>query len=172
MDVKSILMKLAEKEAIGGNQDFAYNLVVMAEKSGKCSCGKKCPGKYCSECSKMAKCSYKGCQVKKTLGDMIKSGDKSYCCDKCKTSDSHKKSALSDMILKYAQDYNMDQPSTDMSGSGMGNMSGDPSMSAAPAQSMNPYANDPMRGPIWQEGFDAGSNQNMNSSSDPGMSSV
>ena len=166
MDVNSILMKLAEKEAIGGNQDFAYNLVVMAEKSGKCSCGKKCPGKYCSECSKMAKCSHKGCQVKKTLGDMIKSGDKSYCCDKCKKSDSHKKSALSDMILKYAQDYNMGQGGADMSDSGMNNMP------SAQAQIMNPYANDPMRGPIWQEGFDASSNQNMNSSSDPGMSSV
>ena len=139
MAVKDILVKLAEKEALNGNQDFAYNLVVLAD-SGKCKgCGKKSEGKMCSKCAKPTACSLKGCDVKKAFGEMIKEGDKCYCCGGCAKKDKRVKSALSELIRKYAQNIDVDA-----------------------SQNQNPYANDPVRGPIWQEGFDAASPQGSN----------
>jgi hypothetical protein len=147
MGVKSVLAKLAEKEALKGNQEFAYNLVVLAE-TGKCKgCGTKCEGSMCSKCSKVTSCSLAGCDVKKAYGEMVKKGEKCYCCEGCAGKDKKVKSALAELIKKYAQDY------TDSFDS---------------MSEQNPYADDPMKAQIWQEGYDAGSGKS-DLGSDHGM---
>lgn len=105
MSINNILNKLAEKEALKGNQDYAYNFVVLAS-SGKCKgCDAKCDGEMCSACSKKVECDLKGCNVKKAVGEMVKHGDKYYCCDGCvkKDSKSIKSSTLDTLINKYAK---------------------------------------------------------------------
>ena len=209
MGVKDILVKLAEKEAMKGNQDFAYNLVVLAE-SGKCKgCGKKSASNMCSKCSKITNCSLKSCDVKKAYGEMHKVGDKCYCCAGCAKKDKKNRSALSNLIMKYAGHvdpkckdcgnkkctcsamtacagsmckakmqkrhmHKADGKHYCCSACAMEHMDkkayasdmlrkysedfgmGDDNFSGDMSDNGNPYSDDPVRGPVWQEGYDAG----------------
>jgi len=114
MSVKDILNKLAEKQMLSGNDDFAFRLVEAADKSEKCHfCDKKAhmmkrKGKkdihVCKECGTSTKCSLKGCSAKMMYGEMIKKGGKAYCCSGCASKDvKMKKTALDEMLEKYAK---------------------------------------------------------------------
>jgi hypothetical protein len=104
---------LAEKQMIAGNDDLAFRLVEAADKSTKCHfCDKKAEmmkrkGKkdihVCKTCGKDTKCALRGCSAKMMFGEMIKRGGKAYCCNDCAKKDSTmKKTALDEMLEKYA----------------------------------------------------------------------
>jgi hypothetical protein len=114
MSVKDILNKLAEKQMLEGNQDLAFRLVEAADKSEKCHfCDKRAQmmkrkGKkdihVCKDCGKSTKCALKGCSAKMLYGEMVKRGGKAYCCSDCASKDSKmKKTALDEMLEKYAK---------------------------------------------------------------------
>jgi hypothetical protein len=109
MSFDHILNKLAEKHILAGNKDFAYRLVEASEK--ECShCGdkssemmKRKSKHFCPKCSKQTKCALKGCEAKMMYAEMHKQGGKAYCCKDCAKADKMKKTALDDMIEKYAK---------------------------------------------------------------------
>jgi len=108
MSFDHILNKLAEKHILAGNKDFAYRLVEASEK--ECShCGdksaemmKRKSKHFCPKCSKQTKCALKGCEAKMMYAEMHKQGGKVYCSKDCAKADKMKKTALDDMIEKYA----------------------------------------------------------------------
>jgi len=108
MSFDHILNKLAEKHILAGNKDFAYRLVEASEK--ECShCGdksaemmKRKSKHFCPKCSKQTKCALKGCEAKMMHAEMHKQGGKVYCSKDCAKADKMKKTALDDMIEKYA----------------------------------------------------------------------
>ena len=110
MSVVDILNKLAEKHIVSGNNEYAYRLVEAVDSSEKeCGyCGKKSQtmkrkGKdLCEKCAKKTKCSLKGCEAMMMYGEMYKKGGKAYCCADCAKADKMKKTALDDLIEKYA----------------------------------------------------------------------
>jgi hypothetical protein len=109
MSLDHILNKLAEKHILAGNKDFAYRLVEASEK--ECAhCGSKSAeimkrkGKHtCPKCAKETKCALKGCEAKMMYAEMHKQGGKAYCCKDCAKADKMKKTALDDLIQKYAK---------------------------------------------------------------------
>jgi len=109
MSFDHILNKLAEKHILAGNKDFAYRLVEASEK--ECShCGdksaelmKRKSKHFCPKCSKQTKCALKGCEAKMMYAEMHKQGEKAYCSKDCAKADKMKKTALDDMIEKYAK---------------------------------------------------------------------
>jgi len=109
MSFDHILNKLAEKHILAGNKDFAYRLVEASEK--ECShCGdksaemmKRKSKHFCPKCSKQTKCALKGCEAKMMYAEMHKQGGKVYCSKDCAKADKMKKTALDDMIEKYAK---------------------------------------------------------------------
>ena len=108
MSIEHILEKLASKQASLGNHEFAYRLIEASEKCAYCGTKKgemmERKGKtVCKTCAKMTKCALKGCKAKMMYGEMIKKGDKAYCCKDCAKADSRmKRTALDEMIEKYA----------------------------------------------------------------------
>jgi hypothetical protein len=112
MSFDHILNKLAEKKAAEGNTEFAYRLIVAAEKHEKeCAfCGetkakmmKRKSKNVCEDCATMKTCALKECGAKMMKGEMYKKGEKHYCCADCAKKDSLvKKSALDEMLSKYA----------------------------------------------------------------------
>ena len=108
MSFDHILNKLAEKHILAGNKDFAYRLVEASEK--ECShCGdkssemmKRKSKHFCPKCSKQTKCALKGCEAKMMYAEMHKQGGKAYCSKDCAKANKMKKTALDDMIEKYA----------------------------------------------------------------------
>jgi hypothetical protein len=109
MSFDHILNKLAEKKALEGNTDFAYRLIEAAEK--ECTfCGtkkgqimKKKGKAVCSVCAEVKTCALKGCGEKMMHGEMHKKNGKTYCCAECAKKDSSmKKTALDEMLEKYA----------------------------------------------------------------------